>query len=165
MPRATASLSPACFRATVVDDFWQAWCDGSALPNPGRIGIGVLLIAPDGRCSEVSRLLNVSGCNNEAELQALCAALEMAAAAGARRLVLRGDSDVALRYVRGPDSTQIVRLCLLVAAARDWLRCFDEVQMVWIPRHRNRAADRLSRVALGLAPSPAPAVRSRRRSR
>jgi len=118
-------------------------------------------MAPDGQCSEKSQLLKVSGCNNEAELHALCAALEMAAAAGARRLVLRGDSDVALRYVRGPDGTQIERLQVLVARARDWLLRFDELQLVWIPRHRNRDADRLSRQALGLPPSSAPALRSR----
>jgi ribonuclease HI len=135
------------------------------LPNPGKIGIGVLLIAPDGRREEKSVVLNCSGCNNEAELHALCAALDMAAAAGARKLLLHGDSDVALRYVRGPDSTQIVRLCLLVAAARDGLRRFDEVQLLWIPRHRNREADRLSRQALGLPPGPVPVARRRRRAR
>jgi ribonuclease HI len=124
-----------------------------------------LLIAPDGRREEKSVLLNGSGCNNEAELHALCAALEMAAAAGARRLLLRGDSDVALRYVRGPDGTQIARLRLLVAAARDGLRRLDEVQLLWIPRHRNREADRLSRQALGLPPDPVPVARRRRRAR
>jgi ribonuclease HI len=133
------------------------------LPNPGKIGIGVLLIAPDGRREEKSVLLNCTGCNNEAELHALCAALEMAAAAGARRLLLRGDSDVALRYVRGPDSTQIARLSLLVAAACERLRHFDAVQLLWIPRHRNCEADRLSRQALGLQPSPGPVPRRRRK--
>jgi ribonuclease HI len=135
------------------------------LPNPGKIGIGVVLDAPDGQRREKSLLLNVSGCNNEAELQALCAALEMAFAVGARRLLLRGDSDVAIRYVRGPDSTQIARLCLLVDAARDRIRQFDDVQLAWVPRHRNADADRLSRQALGLPPSPAPALRRRRRAR
>lgn len=133
------------------------------MPNPGKIGIGILLLAPDGRRSEKSRLLNVSGCNNEAELHALCAALEMAAAAGARRLLLRGDSDVALRYVRGPDSTQIARLLILIAAARESLRRFEDVQLVWVPRHRNTEADCLSRQALGLPPMPAPVTRGRRR--
>ncbi len=135
------------------------------MPNPGKIGIGVLLIAPDGRREEKSVVLNCSGCNNEAELHALCAALDMAAAAGARKLLLHGDSDVALRYVRGPDSTQIVRLCQLVAAARDRLRRFEEVQLLWIPRHRNREADRLSRQALGLPPDRVPVAHRRRRSR
>ena len=133
------------------------------MPNPGKIGVGVLLAAPDGRREEKSVLLSGSGCNNEAELHALCTALDMAAAAGARRLVLRGDSDVALRYVRGPDGTQIARLRLLVAGARDRLRRFDEVQLLWIPRHRNCDADRLSRQALGLPPGPAGIAGSRRR--
>jgi len=133
------------------------------LPNPGKIGIGVLLVAPDGRREEKSALLNASGCNNEAELHALCAALDMASAAGVRRLLLRGDSDVALRYVRGPDSTQIARLCLLVAAAHERVRRFDEVQLLWIPRHRNREADHLSRKALGLPPDGVPATRRRRK--
>ncbi len=132
------------------------------MPNPGKIGIGVLLVAPDGRREEKSSLLNGSGCNNEAELHALCAALDMASAAGVRRLLLRGDSDVALRYVRGPDSTQIARLCLLVAEARERLRRFDEVQLLWIPRRRNGDADRLSRQALGLPPSAVPVPRRRR---
>lgn len=135
------------------------------MPNPGKLGIGVVLLAPDGQRREESLLLNVSGCNNEAELQALCTALEMAAAAGARSLLVRGDSDVAIRYVRGPDSTQIARLCLLVAAARERLRHFDDVQLAWVPRHRNRDADRLSRQALGLPPSPALVLRRRRRAR
>ena len=39
--------------------------------NPGKIGIGVLLVAPDGRREEKSFLLNCTGCNNEAELHAL----------------------------------------------------------------------------------------------
>ena len=80
------------------------------MPNPGKIGIGAVLIAPDGRREEKSLLLNGYGCNNEAELHALCAALYMAAVAGARKLLLQGGSDVALRYVRGPDSTQMARL-------------------------------------------------------
>ena len=155
-------MSQVCFEPGVdAENYWQAWFDGAALPNPGKIGVGVVLLAPDGRREEKSVLLNCSGCNNEAELHALCAALEMAAAVGARRLLLRGDSDVALSYVRGPDQTQIVRLSLLVGVARDWLLRFEEVQLLWIPRHRNREADRLSRRALGLPPSPAPVARGR----
>lgn len=124
-----------------------------------------MLLAPDGRRSEESLLLNSSGCNNEAELHALRIALEMAAAAGARRLLLRGDSDVALRYVRGPDGTQVARLTVLIDRARELLRSFDDVQLAWVPRHRNIEADRLSRQALGLPPSPAPVAQRRRRAR
>ncbi len=138
-------------RTTIgIPAYWQAWFDGSALPNPGKLGIGVVLLAPDGRRSEQSALIAGIGCNNEAELHALCAALDMAFAVGARDLLLRGDSDVALRYVRGPDLTRVARLQTLIESARDRLRRFDQVQLLWVPRHRNLDADRLSRLALGL---------------
>lgn len=147
------------------ETYWQAWFDGTALPNPGRIGIGVMLESPAGVRSAKSMPMGLSGCSNEAELHALGAALEMACAAGARRLVLRGDSDVALRYVRGPDGTRIERLRVLVAHAREWLRRFEDVRLVWIPRHRNAEADRLARQALGLSEIAAPAPKGRRRRR
>lgn len=124
-----------------------------------------MLLSPDGLRSEKSVLTGGSGCNNEAELHALAMALEMASTAGARRLLLRGDSDVALRYVRGPDSTRIARLLALVARTRELLKRFDEVQLVWVPRHRNAAADRLSRQALGLPEASVPPPRSKRRTR
>lgn len=127
------------------------------------MGLGILLLAPDGTRTEHSSIAAGTGCNNEAELHALCAALDLAFTAGARDLLLRGDSDVALRYVRGPDSTGITRLQVLVASARDRLRRFDDVQLLWVPRHRNREADRLSRQALGLPESLPIIGRGRRR--
>ena len=105
------------------------------------------------------------GCNNEAELHALCAALDIAFEAGARHLVLRGDSDVALRYVRGSDNTQIARLAALVVKAGESLKRFDEVQLLWIPRRRNADADRLARRALGLPETLPPVAKGRRRRR
>ena len=146
------------------EPYWQAWFDGAALPNPGKIGVGALVLSPDGERFEKSALAGCNGCSNEAELHALCAALELAHGAGARRLVVRGDSDIALRYVAGSDSTKIVRLVTLVARARDWLQRFEDVQLIWVPRHRNAEADRFSRQALGLPHKPSsPAKRKLRR--
>ena len=47
--------------------------DGSALPNPGPMSLGVLLQLPDGSRHTLSQDLHRSGCNNEAELLALMA--------------------------------------------------------------------------------------------
>lgn len=166
MPHAIDSSLPACSEAAPdASPCWQVWFDGGALPNPGKMAVGVILISPVGLRSDKAMLTGGCGCNNEAELHALCMALETASAAGARRLVVRGDSDVALCYVRGPDSTQITRLLVLVARAREWMRCFDEVQLIWVPRHRNIAADRLARAALGLLEMPARSAKGRRRRR
>lgn len=174
-PRKTGRSRPLCRRQPVlnpadsakpvaVQTYWQAWFDGAALPNPGKIGVGVLLVSPEGQRSETSRLMPYWGCNNEAELYALCLALDLSHDAGARHLVLRGDSNVGLSYVRGSDVTKIERLLVLVRRARESLRNFKDVQMIWIPRHRNGEADRLSRQALGLAEKQQKITRRRRRA-
>lgn len=139
---------------------WSAWFDGSALPNPGRIGIGLVLESPDGARHERAFTAPQRGCNNEAELLALCALLEEAQALGARRLRIYGDSDIAVKYVNGIDSTEIERLRTLVARSQQLLQDFDAV-LSWIPRHRNGMADTLSRRALGLAEKVKNAARPR----
>lgn len=146
------------------EDCWQAWFDGSARPNPGAIGIGAVLLSPLAQRYEISERLACDGCNNEAELHALCAVLELACAAGAKRLLVRGDSDVAIRYVLGPETTSIAPLLMLVARAHGLLARFDELRLCWIPRHRNGDADRLARRALGL-PEKSAAVRKPKRRR
>ena len=135
-------------------DVWQAWFDGAALPNPGKIGIGAVLIAPDGERHEHSIKTTLNGCSNEAELHAVIAAMELALAANCRRLRLHGDSQVAIRHVAGEETTEIPRLIALITKAQQLVAQFNVLQLKWIPRHRNAIADRLSREALGLGAKP-----------
>lgn len=146
---------------------WQAWFDGSALPNPGRIGLGAVLRGPGGQQLEYSGMAVDGGCNNEAELLALGKALEMARASGARHLVVRGDSDFAVRHLRGEAHTSVAHLHALIRQMQPLLAGFDSVRLEWIPRHRNPDADRLSRAALGLPDKPAvsPGVLKKKRRR
>lgn len=144
---------------------WQAWFDGSALPNPGRMGIGFVLQAPDGSICERSFLARESGCNNEAELHALCALLQLAQEKGVRQLQVYGDSDVAVKYTLGIGETRIQRLQALVLRSQALLAGFEKVGLHWVPRHRNLTADTLSRRALGLAAKSARVPTHKRRRR
>jgi ribonuclease HI len=144
---------------------WRAWFDGSAAPNPGKIGVGVVLIAPDARRMEKSLPLNRCGCNNEAELLALSLVLDMAEAAGAKALEIFGDSKATADWIRGADSTRIEPIASLVAGIRARIIGFDNVELVWIPRHKNIEADRLSRRALGLPEGIPPPAKKRRDKR
>jgi ribonuclease HI len=54
---------------------WVVYCDGSAEPNPGRIGLGAVFAEPDDTRHTLSQAANENGCNNEAELRALLATL------------------------------------------------------------------------------------------
>ena len=125
---------------------WQIWFDGSALPNPGRLGLGVFLQAPDGQCYQYS-LGSGEGDNNDAEYLALILALEQALPMHPDAVVVYGDSRIVIDDVLGmlPPVASLRRYRL---PARSLLARFPDVRLVWIPRVRNSAADALARAAL-----------------
>jgi ribonuclease HI len=127
-------------------------CDGSALPNPGLLGIGVVLVSPDGFKHCLSRATGERGCNNEAEASALLVALQEAHRLGARRLQIFTDSVVVVEQTTGRDRTKIERLAVRFAEIRARFTDFEAVSLAWVARRKNLEADALSRAALGLAP-------------
>jgi ribonuclease HI len=142
---------------------WTIHCDGSAVPNPGRMGLGAVLTAPDSTRHELSLAADGRGCNNEAELRALMAALRHAKQGGATALVIHCDNSVVVEQLTGTALEPFVRLAPLFDEVRAELRSFASARLVWIPRHRNREADALARAAVGLMPkSPAPVGKRRR---
>lgn len=131
---------------------WIGWCDGCALPNPGRIGVGGLLCGPDGERLELSRPTSHSGCNNEAEILALRGLLELALERGVSRLKVFSDSDLVVRVAPDPASGEARRLAPQFEEVRALMVRFEGLELHWLPQHRNQAADELSRRALGLPP-------------
>jgi ribonuclease HI len=126
---------------------WRGWFDGSATPNPGRIGIGALLLGPGEQRIEISRRAG-DGTSGDAEYLALIALLEAALAAGARELAAYGDSqavvqDVLLEGVPGAKGLEGHRARVLGLAGQ-----LDRFTVRWLPRHRNGQADALSQQAI-----------------
>lgn len=142
---------PRPLAADTAQEPWRVYCDGSAVPNPGRIGLGAVLTAPDGTRHTLSQAADESGCNNEAELRALLAALEELKLRGAVALRIHCDSSVVVEQVGSRVAKPIARLASLIDQARALLHAFDQATLVWIPRHRNTEADALARAALGMA--------------
>ena len=128
---------------------WIVACDGCAVPNPGRISVGVWLVAPDGRETTLARLTDVTGCCNEAEALALIAALDKAQELGAEELDIQCDSDVVVKHVGRGESSRVHRLERRYAQARALLASFRAVKLRWVPRHKNQRADALARAAAG----------------
>lgn len=126
---------------------WQAWFDGSAHPNPGRIGIGGLLAGPNGERIELSQPAGM-GSSSDAEYAALIAVLTAALPLQPAELLVYGDSQVVIHDVaRGIEggakvlATQRANVLALLAQ-------LPKVSLRWIPRHRNGTADRLSQQAI-----------------
>ncbi|MDP3228709.1 MAG: ribonuclease HI family protein [Acidovorax sp.] len=138
---------------------WVVYCDGSAVPNPGRMGLGAVLVSPDGVTQHhISEATTFTGCNNEAELRALLAALQwLAQQVVAKSTTVRVISDSSVLVAQlGPHAVApIARLAPLFDEARSALQQFAHIDLQWVPRHRNGAADTLARAALGLAPKTA----------
>jgi ribonuclease HI len=129
---------------------WLVHVDGTAVPSPGALGVGVVLVSPDGARHEVSRALDVRGCNTEAEARAVVVALDEAARLGVRALQLHSDSAVVVEELTGRRHTQVERLRAVFDAIARQRAGFDVVDVMFVGRRGNVDADRLARAALGL---------------
>jgi ribonuclease HI len=124
---------------------WHAWFDGSAHPNPGRIGIGGLLKGPHGEVVEISATAG-RGDSCEAEYLALIAVLEAALEWRPKKLVIHGDSQVVIGDVHREEGA--ASLTAYASKARALIARLGDVHLQWIPRGRNTLADNLSQRAI-----------------
>ncbi|MDB5776163.1 MAG: hypothetical protein JWP38_2296 [Herbaspirillum sp.] len=134
---------------------WTAWFDGSARPNPGRIGLGGVLKNPNGELVELCTAAG-HGDSNEAEFLALIAILETALRLQAAPLTVYGDSRVVIDSLRS--GSHAGALSEHHARARALLAQLPNAVLQWIPRRRNTAADALSQRATSVPGSDRPAI-------
>jgi len=118
--------------------------DGSVEGNPGPGAIGVVI--EDGHGTPVEAWGEAIGhcTNNQAEYQALLAALRKARRLGAKTVTVRSDSQLLVRQFLGEYKVRDTKLKPLHEEARRLARAFDSFEIVHIPREQNRAADRLA---------------------
>ncbi len=128
---------------------WHAWFDGSAHPNPGKIGIGGVLESPDGDIVKISAVAG-HGDSCKAEYLALIAVLEAALSRSPApaRLVIHGDSQVVIEDVLLDATRSAPALSSYATQARHLIAQLSDVRLQWIPRARNAAADALSQHAI-----------------
>ncbi|MBR7632585.1 ribonuclease HI family protein [Janthinobacterium lividum] len=128
---------------------WRGWFDGSAHPNPGKLGIGALLLGPNGERIEVSEAAGY-GSSSDAEYAALTAVLQAALKVRPPpvQLLLYGDSQVVINDVLGTTPLGAKGLETQRATVVALLEQFTDVSLRWLPRHRNGEADRLSQLAI-----------------
>ena len=134
---------------------WRGWFDGSAHPNPGKLGIGALLLGPEGERIEVSQAAGY-GSSSDAEYAALIAVLQAAQAVRPppEQLLLFGDSQVVINDVLGTTPVGAKGLDMHRATVVALLEQFNDVSLRWLPRHRNGEADRLSQLAIDRGSDP-----------
>jgi ribonuclease HI len=122
--------------------------DGGSRGNPGPAGIGVVLRAADGTALLTLGRYIGHATNNVAEYEALILGLKKAEELGARRLQIRGDSELIIRQMRGEYRVKHPDLRPLHEEAQRLFRQFDEAGFEHNLRHRNKLADKLANLAM-----------------
>jgi len=125
-----------------------AYIDGGARGNPGPAGYGVRLETSDGTLvGEWRGSLGVAT-NNVAEYNALLAALRHAADAGHPEVLVRSDSELLVKQMRGEYRVKHPGLQPLHRQARELMARIGNVRFEHVPRARNAEADRLANLAM-----------------
>lgn len=134
---------------TVDPEAWYVvYTDGASRGNPGPAALGAVLLAPGGDVlAERSEGLGVAT-NNVAEYRALLAGLEAARSLGVRRLVVRADSELMIKQLKGAYGIKSEALRPLYRQAMDGLRTFEHYRLEHVPRAQNKRADALANQAL-----------------
>ena len=122
--------------------------DGGSRGNPGPAGIGVVVRAADGTpLVTLGRFIGRTT-NNVAEYQALITALKKAKELGAKRVAVRGDSELVVRQMRGQYRVKNEGLKGLYEQARDLMAQFEQATIDHNYRHKNALADKLANLAM-----------------
>ena len=124
-----------------------AYIDGGARGNPGPAGYGVFIELPDGTTVELHGGLGIAT-NNVAEYNGLLAALRWAVEHGHRRVLVRADSELLVKQMRGEYKVKHPGLQPLVARARVLVGELDDVTFQHVRREQNKEADRLSNIGM-----------------
>jgi ribonuclease HI len=124
-------------------DFWSMDFDG-AVSKEGA-GAGVWLHNHRNRYSENhSYKLNFQCTNNIAEYEALMLGLKLLKRVGAKQIMVRGDSELIIKQIKGEYAAKHPRLRAYRNVVLDALRCFTEVDLQVMPRGQNILADGLA---------------------
>jgi ribonuclease HI len=122
--------------------------DGGSRGNPGIAGVGVVLMAEDGTPLVTLGKYIGRGTNNFAEYMALIIALQEAAKLGAKKLIIRGDSELVIKQLRGEYRVKNPGLKDLYDQTKKLLSQFSQTKLEHNLRHHNSLADQLANLAM-----------------
>lgn len=125
-----------------------AYIDGGARGNPGPAGYGVRIENEAGELvAELHGALGVAT-NNVAEYNGLLAALQWAVDHHEREVLVRADSELLVKQMRGEYKVKHPGLQPLYVRARLLVMQLDKVRFEHVRREFNKEADRLSNLGM-----------------
>jgi ribonuclease HI len=124
------------------------YTDGAARGNPGPAAIGTTIKDEKGNLiARISRRIGITT-NNQAEYQAIIAALEKAISLGARHVELKTDSELVAKQINGLYKVKKVVLRTHYQKVVQLIGSLEGFTIAYIPREQNTEADNLANRAL-----------------
>lgn len=120
--------------------------DGASRGNPGPAAIGWVIVTDGGIVAEGSEQIGTAT-NNQAEYEALIRALETATEYGFDELVIKGDSELIVKQIRGEWDTNDPTLREKRVQVHELLGPIDTWSIDHVPREINDRADELANEA------------------
>jgi ribonuclease HI len=121
---------------------WTLFFDGSSRKQ--GVGVGVVLLAPHGDQIKCMVHLDFKATNNMAEYEALLSGLSTTLSLGVRQLLVKGDSKLIVKQVKGDCSCNDPQLAAYLLHAHKLEKDFEVLDLQHIPRAENIVADDLS---------------------
>jgi ribonuclease H / adenosylcobalamin/alpha-ribazole phosphatase len=125
--------------------------DGGSRGNPGPAGYGAVVLSPTGEVLAEAAESIGRATNNVAEYRGLIAGLDAALGLGATHVDVRMDSKLVVEQMSGRWQIKHPDMKPLAQQAKQLVRQFERVSFAWIPRERNKHADRLANEAMDAA--------------
>ena len=125
----------------------HVYFDGAARGNPGPAAVGYVVVTDGGIVAEGGKRVG-RATNNQAEYEALVQALAVATDYDFDEVVVRGDSELIVKQVRGEYDTNDPELREYRVQVRELLAGFSEWSISHVPREINDRADQLANDAL-----------------
>jgi len=128
-------------------DMLEIFVDGACRGNPGPAGIGVAVKRGGKTIAEISRSIG-EATNNIAEYSALICALQEALILKAVRVKIFTDSELMFHQLTGSYKVKDQKLKFLHDQVQQLKRGFANVELVHVPREKNKEADKLAASSL-----------------
>src|SRR5687768_15676707 len=136
------------YNPATMDDTLTLEFDGGSRGNPGPAGIGIVIRAKDGTpLVTIGRFIG-RATNNVAEYRALITALEEAQKLGAQNVLIRGDSELIIKQMKGEYRVKHPDMKVLHEEAQELIHRFGSARIEHNLRHKNELADKLANLAM-----------------
>ena len=118
---------------------------GSSVQKRG--GVGVIINTPEGETLKYGVRLQFLATNNEAEYKFILTGLRIGRALGAKNLLLKNDSKLVIRQIKGEYEVKESRMQKFLKLTNQLVQEFDQVDFTQVPRSQNSEVDEVARQA------------------